>query len=97
MNKFLSYAAVSQSRTDLPAGSTTYPLIVFYDSAIIADSFSASINGTILTSLFHPVPGSFETVLIPLQKGRNTLQLSIDGNLSNRAATDTDRLVFQVP
>jgi len=97
VNKFLSYAAVSQSRTDLPAGSTTYPMIVFYDSTIIANSLSATINGTILTSLFHPVPGSFETVLIPLRKGSNTLQLSIDGNLSNRAATDTDRLVFQVP
>jgi hypothetical protein len=29
--------------------------------------------------------------------GRNVLQLSIDGNLPNRTATDSDRLVFQVP
>ena len=97
VNKFLSYAAVSSGRTDLPAGTTTYPLMVFYDAAIVPSSFYATINRTTITSLFHPAPGGFETVSIPLQKGSNTLQLSIDGNLANRVATDTDRLVFRAP
>lgn len=97
VNKFLSYAAVSQSRTDLPAGTTAYPLTIFYDAASVANTLSVTINGTNITSLFQPVPGGFETVSIPLQKGSNTLQLSIDGSLANRVATDTDRLTFRVP
>ena len=96
VNKFLSYAAVAQSRTDLPAGTTSYPLTVFYDSAVVASSLSVTINGATVTSLFHPVAGGFETVRIPLQRGSNTLQLSVDGNLANRVATDTDRLIFRV-
>lgn len=97
VNKFLSYAALSRSRTDLPAGTTAYPLTIFYDAASVANTLSVTINGTNITSLFQPVPGGFETVSIPLQKGSNTLQLSIDGSLANRVATDTDRLTFRVP
>jgi len=96
VNKFLSYANPSDSQTDLPAGTTTFPLMIFYGSNIIASTFKASLNGVDITSLFNPNPGSHETVTINLSPGRNVLSLSTDGNLPTRVATDTDRLVFIV-
>ena len=50
-----------------------------------------------LTSEFNPTPGGSDMVQIPLQPGRNVLKLSVDGQLPNRVATDSDRLVFIVP
>jgi len=96
VNKFLTYANPSESQTDLPAGTTTIPLMIFYGSNIIASTFKASSNGVDITSLFNPNPGSHETVTINLTAGRNVLSLSTDGNLPTRVATDTDRLVFIV-
>jgi len=96
VNKFLTYANPSDSQTDLPAGTTTFPLMIFYGSNIIASTFKASLNGVDITSLFNPNPGSHETVTINLTAGRNVLSLSTDGNLPTRVATDTDRLVFIV-
>ena len=96
VNKFLTYANPSDSQTDLPAGTTTFPLMIFYGSNMITPSFKASLNGVDITSLFNPNPGSHETVPINLAAGRNVLSLSTDGNLPTRVATDTDRLVFIV-
>jgi len=96
VNKFLSYANPSDSQTDLPAGTTTFPLMIFYGSNMITPSFKASLNGVDITSLFNPNPGNHETVTINLTAGRNVLSLSTDGNLPTRVATDTDRLVFIV-
>ena len=74
----------------------SYPFA--YASTTIPATFSARLNGVDITSLFHPQPGTFETVqLVFLQPGRNVLVLSIDGTVSSgRVATDTDRLVFIV-
>lgn len=97
VNKFLSYATLTNSRTGVPAGTTTFPLLIFYSPAVIAGSFSATLNGAPITALFNPTPGGFETVSIPLVRGSNVLQLTIDGNLPGRVAADSDRLTFQVP
>jgi hypothetical protein len=97
VNHFLSYANPTSSQTDLPAGTTTLPLMIFYDTRDIASTFSATLEGSDVSGLFHPSPGSFERVEIPVHSGRNVLQLSIDGNLPNRVATDSDRLVLSVP
>lgn len=97
VNHFLSYANPTQSQTDLPAGTAAFPLLIFYDSRDIAASFSAVLNRADISSLFHPAAGTFEPIQIPLQSGRNVLELSIAGNLPNRVATDSDRLVFNVP
>lgn len=97
VNKFLSYANPSASQSTAPAGSTSFPLIIFYDPATLPASFSATTNGTSITQLFHPQPGVFEIVNVPVTSGRNVLDLSIQGALPNRTATDTDRLVIQVP
>lgn len=65
-------------------------------ATVIPSSFNATLNGVDITSLFHPTPGHGEVVPIDLQQGKNVLVLSLNGNLQNRVATDTDRLVFNV-
>ncbi|HEV2863309.1 MAG TPA: C39 family peptidase [Pyrinomonadaceae bacterium] len=97
VNKFLSYAQPAASNTALPAGTTSYQLLVFYGRGVIPSTFRAQLNGADVTSLFSPSPGGSQAVRLPLQRGRNVLQLSIDGNLPSRVAADSDRLVFDVP
>lgn len=97
VNRFLTYGNPSSGKTSLGAGTTTFPLMVFYDPSVIPSSFSAVLNGTNVSTLFNPTPGGFEVVNIPVVSGSNVIKLSIDGNLGTRVATDTDRLVFDVP
>ncbi len=97
VNTFLSYSSPTASRTALPAGTTTYPLMIFYGKTILPTSFRAELNGADISTWFHPTPGGHELVSLPVQPGRNVLVLSVDGNLPTRVATDTDRLVFLVP
>jgi hypothetical protein len=96
VNKFLTYANPSQTSTTLPAGTANFPLI-FYASNIQPASFTADLNGVNVSAQFHPVAGTSETANLPLAPGRNVLKLSVDGQLPTRVATDTDRLVLQVP
>ena len=45
-----------------------------------------------------PVPNTFQTVTIPLDRGHNVLLLQVDGVRSDgRRGHDRDRLVFVVP
>lgn len=97
VNKLLTYANPTESQTTLQAGTTTFPLVVIYDGNVIPATFKADLNGTDVTALFNPVPGSIQMVNLNLKGGSNVLKLSIDGNLPNRIATDSDRLVFKVP
>ncbi|MBU4269078.1 MAG: hypothetical protein KJ808_09570 [Acidobacteria bacterium] len=73
-----------------------YGLVLIYDKAIIPATFAAILNGRDIKDLFKPQPGQAEAVWLMLDPGSNTLVISVDGNLENRAATDTDRLVFIV-
>ena len=97
VNKFLSYVTPTQSTTTLPAGTTSFSLITIYDKNIISSTFTAELNGVDVKSLFHLASGNTESVTLNLSQGRNTLILSVEGNLPNRIARDTDRLVFIVP
>lgn len=97
VNKFLSYVTPTQSTTTLPAGTASFSLIIIYDKNIIPSTFQATLNGKDVTSSFHPSTGSAESVTLNLSQGRNTLVLSVEGNLPNRIARDTDRFVFIVP
>lgn len=97
VNHFLSYGNPTTGKVTLPTGTTTFPLLIFYDPRNVAGSFSAVLSTIDVSALFKPVPGTFEVVNIPLQSGSNVLKLSMDGNLGTRVATDTDRLEFDVP
>jgi hypothetical protein len=96
VNRFLSYGNPGDSPVSLAAGTTTFPLLVFYAPSTIPSSFSAVLNGADVTAMFHPQAGGGEIVNLPLVPGSNVLKLSIDGNLPTRVATDSDRLVFSV-
>jgi H+/Cl- antiporter ClcA len=87
---------LTRAETDLPAGTTSFPLLIFYDPAVIASSFAATLNGDAVSSSFHPTPGGFELVNIPLVSGANVLILTISGNFGGHVATDKDRLTFGV-
>jgi len=97
VNKFLTYGNPSASQTSLPAGTTTFALVIFYSHEILPATFAADLNGVSVASMFHPAPGTSEVVSLPVVSGRNVLKLSIDGQLPTRVATDSDRLVLQVP
>jgi hypothetical protein len=96
VNKFLSYANPSESQTTLPAGTTTFPLHIFYGSTIIPSTFKAELNGVNIAPLFNPIPAENQIVTLNLAPGRNVLVLSVNSNLPTRIATDTDRLVLKV-
>jgi len=96
VNKFLSYGTISSKSIDLPAGTTSFALLVVYDEMIVPGSFEATADGVDISSLFAPAPRTSEIVNIPLHSGRNVVILSVEGNLPKRIARDTDRLVFKV-
>lgn len=97
VNPFLRYAAPTEARTNLAAGTSSYCVIVFYGSTIDPSTLAAEINRSSVTSLFHPIPGAAEVVTIPLAPGTNKLQLSVEGTTSSgRTARDTDTLTFLV-
>lgn len=97
VNKFLSYGSPGETRVQLPVGTTSYSVLVFYSDAMVPASFSATLDRVDVSSWFNPVAGGSELVNIPLQPGQNVLKLSVEGQLPTRIATDTDRLVFIVP
>jgi len=97
VNAFLRYANPLQARTDLPAGTTTFDVVIYYGDTIDPATFQATLNGAPLGG-FTPIPGTHETVTIPLGPGRNVLLLEVQGVRNDgRTATDRDRLTFIVP
>ena len=97
VNAFLSYSAPAESQVALPAGTTSYPLMVFYGAGIDPATFTAELNGVSIASLFAPAPGGMNTVRIPLTSGRNVLILHVRGSNGSRMPRDADRFVFKVP
>jgi hypothetical protein len=97
VNKFLRYAAPTDNRVKLSAGTATTTVIVYYGNAILPATFHATLNGADITSQFQPVPGVAQVIKIPLTPGSNKLQLSVDGKKSSgQSATDTDTFTFIV-
>lgn len=97
VDAFLTYSRPAQRRVDLPAGTTTYPLMLFYAATTLPGTFRAELNSADVTGLFHAAPGSSEVVSLPLTSGRNVLLLTIEGDAAGHTATDRDRLTFIVP
>jgi hypothetical protein len=97
VNLFLTYAIPTSSPVSLPTGTSSFLVMIAYSANTIPTTFSATLNGVNISSQFHPQPGTFETVTVSLQSGRNDLLISIDGNRTDgHVATDRDRLVFNV-
>lgn len=98
VNPFLRYVAPTDSRTKLPAGTSTYTLVVKFGTTTMPETFTATFNGVDVRSRFQPVPGAVNAVKFDLQPGSNKVQLSIEGVTSSaRTARDTDSLTLLVP
>jgi hypothetical protein len=96
VDTFLSYAAPAERSVQLPAGTTGFDVTILYGDTIIPSTFAVELNG-IPFPWFNPVPGTSQTVAVPLYRGRNVLLISVDGTLADgRTATDRDRLTFAV-
>jgi hypothetical protein len=96
VDELLSYSSPVARQTSLPAGTTSTRVRISYAGAIVAGTFQATLEGVDVTTEFHPVPGSAETVVVPLVAGRNVLKLSVQGVVGSRTASDQDQLVFIV-
>jgi hypothetical protein len=97
VNAFLTYASPASTSTSLPAGSTAFVVAIYYGPTTVPGTFEATLNGVPFGGFAH-VPGGKQRVTVPLVPGRNVLVLRVSGTLATgRTATETDRLVFQVP
>ena len=98
VNTFLGYEQPTEAQTILADGDKSYVVHVYYGRTIDPSTFTAELNRENVSDLFSPEPLTDEEVEIPLQKGRNTLILSVEGTRKDgKKASDTDRLVFIVP
>ena len=98
VNTFLGYEQPTKAQTILADGDKSYVVHVYYGRTIDPSTFTAELNRENVSDLFSPEPLTDEEVEIPLQRGRNTLILSVEGTRNDgKKASDTDRLVFIVP
>lgn len=69
-------------------------LTITYGPSINPATFQATLNREPLAG-FNPVPGTTQTVNIPVTSGRSTLVISVEGaKTGGGTATDTDRLTI---
>lgn len=52
-------------------------IVILYDRDISPSSFVATLNGQVVTHLFHPKPRSIEAAVLPVILGQNLLQLNV--------------------
>ncbi|GEM_PF-2757423 len=98
VNTFLGYEKPTEPQTILEGGDKNYVVHVYYGRTIDPSTFTAELNRENVSNLFSPEAFTDEEVEIPLQRGRNTLVLSVEGTRNDgKKASDTDRLVFIVP
>ena len=96
VSMFLQYASPQDARTQLPSGTTSFDVRIFYGATIDATTFRATLNGAAFAG-FTPAAGSNETVTVPLVPGRNVLRLEVQGvRTDGRTGTDQDALTFIV-
>jgi large repetitive protein len=97
VDEFLTYVSPTKKSTDLPAGTTSFSVVIIYGPTILSSTFQASLNGEPFGG-FDPRAGTSETVTIPLASGRNVLALQVVGvRADGRQATDRDQLTFNIP
>lgn len=95
VNAFLGYHQPQEATTTLVNGITSFDLQIYYGGTIDPATFTATLNKKDIRPLFEPSPGSRQFVTLPLESGRNVLELSVEGVRSDgKTANDSDRLVF---
>ncbi len=74
----LSYAFPTSDNIKLP-NTKSSRIVIVYSQEISATSFVATLNGQVITQMFHPSPGTIEAVALPVNSGKNIVQLSVTG------------------
>ena len=97
VNSLIEFYAPTSRSTSLPAGTTSFDVVIIYHAGFDTGSLTATLNGVDIRSSFHPLArGGTETVTIPLVPGRNVLKLSAAGIVNGNSVKDSDTLVFSV-
>jgi hypothetical protein len=94
--RLLTYASPLASDSSLRARTKSFPVVIFYGALAIPSTFSATLDGKAIAASFHPAPGRFDIVPLPLHPGRNVLELSIAGSGAAGGTPVKDRFVFTV-
>lgn len=112
LNQLLSYTAPLRDQFHLPAGSHEVEMTIHYAENIESRTFRVTPEKNQLRQLFHPRPGTSETVRIPLEPGKNRIELQAQsrftppgqldkslrqGNGREGVSIDRDVFVFRVP
>ncbi len=91
---FFSYANLDAPSIKLPAGTSLFPMIIFYDLAIIPDTFKAKCNDMIISNLFSRHPGGWDVITVDLNEEDNIIVLSVDGIGAEKIETHTDKFLI---
>jgi hypothetical protein len=75
LNGAFSFAQPLISAVRLPAEEKTLGVVIYYDPVMVAASFSAMLDGSDRTSLFHVRTGELELVSVALGPGRHDLTI----------------------
>ena len=97
VNAFLQYSSPAAARIKVSANVTSYRIAIQYGSTILPATFSATLNGNDVSTLFTPVAGTSESVSVPLKPGSNKLLFKVQGVETNgHTATDRDSFTLIV-
>ena len=102
-NRFLRYKAPLMKNSELPFDTSGYTMRIYYGKKVLPSTFKATLEFMVssmpedISYLFHPEAFTYEEVTIPLQLGKNILNLSINGKAANgHERKDSDSFVFTV-
>lgn len=100
-NQLLRYTAPLNKTNELPVDTSDYTMRIYYGKTVAPGTFKATLgrenSKEDISYLFHPQAFSDEDVNIPLQLGKNILNLTINGKTSRGHDTkDGDSFIFTV-
>lgn len=82
LNELLTYSVPLRDQFHLPAGSRELELRIHYGETIDPKTFRVTPEKRGLRRLFNPVPGSSETVRLPLEPGKNRIELQVQAGFT---------------
>ena len=102
---FLGFMNLLETGSVLPSPTPIALKLSVAGETVFAETFSATLNGVDVTAAFHPGPADGASLVAylevgssPLAAGKNVLITRVEGLVpgTDRRATDTDRMVFEV-
>ncbi|WP_018231199.1 hypothetical protein [Thioalkalivibrio thiocyanodenitrificans] len=89
LNELLTYSAPLRDQFHVEAGTHEFEMTIHYHETIDPRSFRVTPERNQLRRLFNPRPGTSETVRIPLEPGKNRIELQVQSQFTppGRATT----------